>query len=619
MVDLWCGESAAGCEAVLGLVRRMAVSTAATRAPRLWLLTRGGQPVLAGERVAAAQAPIWGLGKTIAFELPELRCTLVDLDPSAEGVITVGLLTDELLADGDEDQVALRGGRRLVARLLPYRTSASCSARPMGFRGDRSYLITGGLGGLGLTVAAWMVEQGARHLVLAGRSPPSSDVVRRLDHLRTAGAELVFMPVDVARMGQVEALVTRIRRTMPGLGGIVHAAGLLDNGPIVTLDADRLARVMAPKVEGAWNLHLATRDDDLEFFALFSSAVSVLGSPGQGNYSAANSFLDALAHLRRAEGRPAVSINWGPWAEVGLVADGDFVRGRPGSDDRGVKGIEPRRGLEALGRALADEAPQVTVLPFDLRSLLELYPQAARRPLFAEVGGGESHVAHLYARPKLRQEYVAPRTDIEQRLAELWRQTLRIDRVGIRDSFFELGGDSVLAAQLVSSTHRTFGVELDLREAFKAFTIEQLAARVEAALERQVTRGPDVTLASSHAPIPLSFVQERQLFLEMLDPLTAVNNLATCLRIEGPLDLPALERSANRVISRHEALRTSFDLSQGRAIPQVAPALSLEIVTVESARRTVIRRRRRGDWPNGRRASRWIWGTRRCVARKPSV
>ena len=167
---------------------------------------------------------------------------------------------------------------------------------------------------------------------------------------------------------------------------------------------------------------------------------------------------------------------------MGLVADGNFIGSQPGTGDRGVKGIAPSRALEVLGAALAADNAQLTVLPFDLRSLLDLYPQAARIPLFAEVGGRESHVARLYARPKLRQEYIAPGNDIERRLAEMWRQTLRIDRVGVRDSFFELGGDSVLAAQLLASAHRAFGVELDLREAFKAFTIESLATRVEAAL-----------------------------------------------------------------------------------------------------------------------------------------
>jgi acyl carrier protein len=327
-----------------------------------------------------------------------------------------------------------------------------------------------------------MIDQGARHLVLVGRRPPSPAIQPTLQALRDAGAQVEVATADVAQAGQLEVVLQRLRRSMPPLRGVVHAAGILENHPIVGLDWASLARVMAPKVDGGWNLHCATREDALDFFVLFSSAVSVLGSPGQGNYSAANRFLDALAHLRRAEGRPALSINWGPWAEVGLVADNNFIGSPRGAGDRGVKGIVPRRGLAVLEAALRGDDAQITVLPFDLRSLLELYPAAARVPLFAEVGGKDSHVARLYARPRLGTEYLAPRNHIERRLADMWRQTLRIDRVGVRDSFFELGGDSVLAVQVVTSVHRAFGVELGLREAFKSFTIESLAAQVEEAL-----------------------------------------------------------------------------------------------------------------------------------------
>jgi acyl carrier protein len=164
------------------------------------------------------------------------------------------------------------------------------------------------------------------------------------------------------------------------------------------------------------------------------------------------------------------------------VADDNFIGAHGSSGTQGVKGISPERGLEVLGLALRENSAQMTVLPFDLKSLLDLYPTAAKIPFFAEVGGKETHVSRLYARPNLQQEYVAPRNEIERILVELWRQTLRIDRVGVRDSFFELGGDSVLAAQIVTSAHRTFGVGIDLRDAFEAFTIEHLAKRVESAL-----------------------------------------------------------------------------------------------------------------------------------------
>ncbi len=475
-----------GLNAVIDLVRRLVIASGSIGNPRLWLVTRGAQAVLERERVSVEQAPLWGLGKSIALELPQLRCALVDLDPALDPLSVAESLCRELLSSDAEDQIALRGGSRLVARLLPHELpdlSISCASNTRNvIRPDGTYLITGGLGGLGLTVARWMADRGARHLVLVGRNPPSQAAARAIDTMRQAGAEVVVVSTDVAEAAEVQSVAERIRRTMPRLAGVVHAAGVLENGPVVDLDADRLSRVMAPKVAGAWNLHEVTRGEDLDFFLQFSSAVAVLGSPGQGGYAAANSFLDALAHYRRAEGLPAVSINWGPWADVGLVAQGNFIGAQDRTGHPGVKGIAPQRGLEVLAALLGGDIPQVTVLPFDLQTLLDLYPSAARIPLFAEVGGRDSHVSRFYARPTLRQEYVAPRNDLERRLAELWRQTLRIDRVGVRDSFFELGGDSVLAVQIVTSAQRAFGVELDLREAFQSFTIERLAQRVEATL-----------------------------------------------------------------------------------------------------------------------------------------
>ena len=219
-------------------------------------------------------------------------------------------------------------------------------------------------------------------------------------------------------------------------------------------------------------------------------------------------------------------------------------------------------------------------------------------PFFAEVGGNDLHVARLYARPKLRQKYVAPRNEIERKLAELWRQTLHIDQVGIHDSFFELGGDSVLGAQLLTLAQKTFGIRINPQDAFKAFTIERLAEMLEAGILskieemsedearddfRKVTNMSKKNLSEAkrallekwllgqlnddttciprrplNSPIPLSFPQQRQLFLELLEPGTAVNNLSVFLELKGKLDLTALEQSANQIIARHDVLRTRF-------------------------------------------------------------
>src|SRR5205085_5839248 len=167
-----------------------------------------------------------------------------------------------------------------------------------------------------------------------------------IEALERAGAQVVVAQADVTREAQVASVLARIDASMPPLRGIIHAAGALDDGLLVNLDRERLAAVMAAKVEGAWNLHALTLNRQLDFFVLFSSVASVLGSPGQGSYAAANAFLDALAHLRRALGLPALTINWGAWAAVGMAARANQGRRLA---LLGMGAIAPQQGLSALG------------------------------------------------------------------------------------------------------------------------------------------------------------------------------------------------------------------------------------------------------------------------------
>ncbi|TDH57241.1 type I polyketide synthase [Mycobacterium eburneum] len=349
-----------GVASVLHLVQALTAS-GRTDTPRLWLVTRGAQPVgTDGAGVSIAQAPLWGMGRSIHHEHPELRCARVDLSSGGDPA-ELGALVAELCADHPETDVALRGGERYVARLARCRTVGPAE-RPVEIRADATYLITGGLGGIGQVVAGWLAEQGAQHLVLMGRGSGAPSAAETLQALWAKGVEVVVAHGDVARADQLAAVLASIRASLPPLRGIVHAAGVLDDGILQRLDARRLAAVMAPKVEGAWNLHALTRDAELDFFVLFSSAASVLGSPGQAHYAAANAFLDALAWQRRAAGRPALSINWGPWAQVGMAAGTEQRRHLTG---HGFAAMAPADGARTLSHLLATSATQVAVLRMD--------------------------------------------------------------------------------------------------------------------------------------------------------------------------------------------------------------------------------------------------------------
>ena len=467
-----------GCSSLLYLVQVLAKRMAGM--PRLWLVTRGTQSVNQNETLAIEQSPIWGLGKVISLELPEFKCVRIDIDPQQPGVESIPLLLKELSIDGREDQIAYRDGVRYVHRLLPFTLKTSLNSPALKFKADSTYLITGGLGSLGIKTAEWMSQRGAKHLVLLGRNKPSTWVMNIVGQLRNKGVEVMISQADVSDAVQLKNVFEKIKNEMPVLRGVIHAAGILDDGSLLNLNEDRMKKVMTPKVDGTWNLHLATLDLPLDFFVLYSSAVSVLGSPGQANYAAASTYLDAFAWYRRNLKLPAISINWGPWAEVGLAAETtERLIEQNASTQHLIKVIKIDRGLEILEQLFNESIPQVMVLPFDLKNLIELYPTAAGLPFLEEVGGNETHVARLYARPKLRHQYVAPRNEVENKLAQLWQQTLHIDKVGVHDSFFELGGDSVLAAQVLALAQKSFGIRINPQDAFKAFTIEKLAGILE--------------------------------------------------------------------------------------------------------------------------------------------
>ncbi len=331
--------------------------------PSLWLVTRGAQAVVAGDSVHGfSQATLWGMGRTIALEHPELNCVCLDLDTRMSSGTQGELLCAELMAAAPanrEQQVALRQGHRLAARLTRY--DEQIQEQPqiveMPIVEDGTYLITGGLGGLGLLVAERLIQEGARHLMLMGRSQPKPEVLPQLESLRALGAELTIVQADVSRHEQVVQALDKINPQYP-LRGITHAAGVLEDGVLLRQNWSRFMKVLAPKMMGAWNLHQLTQDIDLDFFVLFSSAAGIFSSQGQANHAAANTFLDAFAHYRVGQNTPALSIPWGAWSAVGLAAN--VTRD---IEAQGLGAIAPEQGIDVFAHLLAQPVPVVVATP----------------------------------------------------------------------------------------------------------------------------------------------------------------------------------------------------------------------------------------------------------------
>jgi acyl transferase domain-containing protein/acyl carrier protein len=447
------------------------------RSPRLWLVTRGSQAVGTG-RLNIAQAPLWGMARVIAQERPELRCARLDLDPAAP-VNETSALFHELRANGPEDQVAwregLREGSRHVLRLDRFEPASARKARPI--RDDATYLVTGGMGGLGVEFSKHLLAEGARHLVLTVRRG-SSGREETLADLRSGGAEVRAIAADMSAPGDVRRLLDEIRSAMPPLRGILHGAGIIEDGVLQQQTVERFERVWGPKARGAWTLHSETLDLPLDFFVCFSSVASLTGSAGQSNYAAANAFLDALAHHRRAMGLPALSINWGPWAQVGQAARGGILE-RLAS--RGMDALQPAEGLAAFSDLLEQPAAQVGVCAFHWGKFFQSFP-GARSPFYAAIAAREAGAASAPAETGFRERLLAaPLREREGLLRQYLREELAralrfksADQVKPRQRLFDLGLDSLTSVELSARLKADLGIPLPSTLLFDFPTVEAL-------------------------------------------------------------------------------------------------------------------------------------------------
>jgi myxalamid-type polyketide synthase MxaE and MxaD len=329
-------------------------------------------------------------------------------------------------------------------------------------------------------------------------------VEEHLAALTSSGAHILVARVDVTKAEQISSLLEEVERSMPPLRGIIHAAGILDDGLLLNMDQERFRRVLEPKMLGAWNLHSLTQSAPLDFFVLFSSAASLLGSPGQGNYASANAFLDALAHHRQALNMPALSINWGPWSDIGLAAS-SAKRGERLAL-MGIASLSPRQGLEALSTLLRERAPQVGVIPLNLRQWRQSYPQAAQAPFLAhlieEQDAAPRSQVNRSASPMrnalLAAEMGQRRALLEEHLREQIGRVLRLSPASIEahTALSALGFDSLMALELRNRLEDSLGITLPTTVAWSHPTIAALAVylaeKMGIALESSKSRIEDM-------------------------------------------------------------------------------------------------------------------------------
>ena len=502
------------CDINVMLVQGIAKQAWRTK-PQLWLVTDGAFNVGGeAEFVRPEQALSWGIGRTVGYEHPQIACICVDVrigserDAAAHSALTV---FKEIAQNAREPELALRGASARYAGRLRNMTPAPKQAVPP-LQQNATYLITGGLGALGMELAQRLAQQGAGALVLLSRKGlPTPEQNRILEQLRARPMQVLVKPVDVANRDQLSALLDEIHSTLPPLRGIFHAAAALSDALINAQTPERFAQALAAKAYGAWHLDALTTHLPLDFFVLYSSATALLGAPGQSNYAAANAFLDALAHRRAQQNKAALSLNWGPFADIGLAA-AEKSRGARMAQ-RGMRAMTSEQGLQALVVALASQQPQVGPVALDARQWVQFYPHLAASKVYSNMMAArraDAAVAKTQATGRSRISAAAPaqqRTVLEQILREHVGEVLGVkpNSVGFEAPFKAIGLDSLMGLELRNRLEAAFDMQLSATLTLAYFNLQALSGYFAEQL-RVGQESPTSSVTTQAAPVVVAGV-----------------------------------------------------------------------------------------------------------------
>lgn len=502
--------------------------------PLLWLGTCGAENTFDPH---ISQASLWGLGRVIALEHPEIWGGLIELDHAANMATNANYLMTEITSPDGEDQVAWRDGKRSVARLVRSRDVARQSV-PL--RKDAAYLITGGLGGLGLKVAHWMAQQGAGHLILIGRKglpereqwttlasdSREAQQVSQIQAMEALGARVTIIPADIADETRMAEVIALFGVELPPLKGIIHAAADLNNCLVADLNMDALGAMFRPKIAGTWILHRLTREIPLDFFVLFSSTTALWGSKFLAHYAAANHFLDAFAQYRRSLGLPALSINWGTWDMMRVASSAEQQE----VSQSGLNQMDSAQALQIMGDLLGTQRSDIVIASVEWDGLKAIYEARRPRPFLEQVSSlkrsepkdkqavskGSELLAQLKAAPlEARRDILLGHIRLEA------ASVLRIsdpEAIDLNQGLFEMGMDSLMSVELKSRLEAAVEQPLPSTLTFNYPTVAELAGYLEANINALKSTEADASLQVP--PILAAPAQMNEALAEEVDDLS---------------------------------------------------------------------------------------------------
>lgn len=480
------------------------------------ILTDALFDITGSERLVPEKALLIGPAKVIHQEIRNLKCRVLDMeipdnisDGSEERWIQN--LVTELTVPINDRVVAYRGTNRWLQSFEPFPMDGNDGDLPLRKKG--TYLITGGLGGIGLLFAEYLARTVQANLVLLSRSglPPretwhallnepnvDEDLTKKIQSvlaLEELGSEVQVVTADVTDRVTLKRALEQVEQRFGKVNGVFHAAGVPGGGLLALKTPEVAQGVLAPKVNGTLLLNELLDMRNLDFFILFSSILSITGGLGQVDYTAANAFLDAFAHMSHARhGMPVMAIDWDSWQidswQEAAMASMPEIQAQI-KELRNRYGIKGEEGVKVMEIALRNLMPQVVVSTKDLATTID------KHAFYTEIAiDKESSSNRVYSRQLEESTYVAPRNEVEETVASIWQEVLGIEKIGVKDNFIDLGGHSLLAAQLISRMREAFQVDLPLQALFDRPTVEQMSELIFELILNQVEALSDEEIAA---------------------------------------------------------------------------------------------------------------------------
>lgn len=546
------------------------------------------------KKLVPDHAPVYGLGKVITKEHPNFKCRYIDIDDATP----METVSEELESVYDNYAVAYRDNER-YSEVFTELQADRLQARSLTIKDQGVYLITGGLGGIGLEIAKFLASRNKVNLALVNRQavppreqwesilngPESEKLKKRLlalQELQSLGANVACIAADVTDFAAMSEVIADLKMKYGAINGIVHGAGISSDGPLAERSDKMFESIYSPKVYGTWILDHLTRDQDMDFFVMFSSVATLFSAFGQGDYAAANAYMDAYAAYRERKGRPTLTINWTTWKETGMAYDSGHAMDtifRTLPTSRGIEGFEAllqttvKRALigqinfEGAG-ALLLERSGVACSDGIMKKIAER-KEKQRSQKSKNLTNGESIGDGLVILGRQDGAY----SETEKKLAACCKTVLGFNEIDIDDNFFEMGADSLVLMRLQGEIESRVFETVAMSELFEYTTVSQLADYLEHRRKSQKTsdssKYPELQAAPTKAYYPASYAQKRMFLAYKRQPLSTSANQYRVSVLDMRVEPERMERAIGRMIERHEVLRTAVINLDGEVVQQI--------------------------------------------------